>query len=822
MSNKPKKVLGAVLSVLGSLFLVFLVAFTSRGGRLSDIINFSSLFSKETTAATTEGVIEITDTSITPQKPNASGDETVPVPTGNDPYGADRPLRVGVSALSGQFNPFTDLNEGDDTIMQLVGLRLLTRDRTGNVINRATEGEYAYYNNQRYLYTGPADISVEYDEAEDITTYTMKLKNGITFSDGERLTVDDLIFNLYVRLQPNFSGNGTLRSYNIVGLTNYYYNNSAAESIAVEEAEIDAELANHSEELDAYIRTLIKDTLEAEAEHCQSIWVRYIALGYGNSVQEFFYNLYGFDLNYNLVGKSLEEICADVIESYGTDYHLLGEKYAIDRDYFDDTVRTYARELIRYRKMTASGEGEPVDYISGIVRLGDSTLKLKLYGYNNDAIYQLFDMIIAPLHYYGNPAEYDYEAHKFGFERGNYTISETALTHPLGAGPYCFEGYDSETGTVALRSNPEYYKGKSGIEKIRIIRYGENALEQIGNGELDIVSLEGNKELYRSICGLNENDTTDGNVVYAESILDLGYSYIGISASNVRVGDDSYSEESRALREGLAVILAAFRDIAYGDYFGGSAVIIDYPVSPFFDIAPLAGEEDYQAAFLNDLSGKPIYRSDSTDVERYYAVIDAAREYFIKAGYVYDEASGKFTAAPEGASLRYEVMLCGDDYTWHPSDSIINYAKTVLYALGITLDTRYVSSEESMLVSLYLGEADIWCASWNCIGDPDFGTHYRNGTGLVEYPNLYNITDEDLNALLDEYEEQTEPGPQREIARAIMEKIRSWAVEVPCYVLTDYTVYNASTIDRASLAEGHSLYWTWINDVTTMKLLPAD
>ena len=245
------------------------------------------------------------------------------------------------------------------------------------------------------------DISREYDEETDESSFTLKLKDGIYFSDGEKLTVDDLIFNLYVRLQPNFTGDGTLRSLDIVGLKNYYYNNSMAESTTVSDEEVEAELANPGKETQDFIKILIRDTLQKGMEEAKRDWTSYQSLGYGNSAEEFFFKIYGIDLKYSPVGKSPEDVCEDVILSYGLDYRKLAENYAVNEHYFDERVNTYTRELILYRKMNEAG-GEPVDHISGIVRLGDYTVKLRVHGKANQAVNDLFDMVIAPLHYYGD------------------------------------------------------------------------------------------------------------------------------------------------------------------------------------------------------------------------------------------------------------------------------------------------------------------------------------------------------------------------------------------------------------------------------------
>ena len=824
-NNKLNKILGIVTALAGSVLLIAVGVLIFRGSRFSDIFDFSDLFrtAAPTTSASADPTVPYAETtSAESQSESPTKESTAPTVTEPPEIRYSTKLRVGVSQLKGQFDPFAELSEGDENVMKLVGINLLTRDRAGKVIRMATEGEYSYYNNERYLYTGPADITVDYNENTNETTYTLKLKDGIFFSDGVKLTVDDLIFNLYVRLQPNFTGEGSLRSFDIVGLKNYYYNNSLAESIEISDEEIAAELENPCEEVSDYIYTLISDTLWAEARQSQEIWSTYAALGYGNNAQEYFYNIYGLDMTYSLkykngedlVYRSLDEVCQYVIDSYGLNYRLLAENYAVNASYFDNQVNAFTRETLLLKKMKEEG-GEPVDYISGIVRLGEYSVKLRMHGQPSEELYELFDMVIAPLHYYGDPLLYDYESHQFGFPRGNYTLPEKAVNAPLGAGPYVFVSYDGEK--VYLKKNEKYYKQTSDIDYLTIQVYQENVTEQIVNDELDIVVLDGNRRTNETLCSANSNGTLRGDHLYVEEIPDLGYCYIGINADRVKVGEDASSQASVMLRKGLLSAISAFKDLAYREYFGSSVAIIEYPASPFFALTPEKSE--YETAYCRDASGSVFFRNTDDVMSRYNAAVEAVKGFFLAAGYEYNENTGKFTDAPEGASLRYEIMLNGSIQEEHPSYGVLAYAKAALAQMGITLDIRYVNSVESMLVYLFQKESDLWCASWNCIGSPNFDLHYNSGAET----NLYNLADPELDKMIEEYNllnESEDQAGAAEKAKMIMNRVREWAVELPCYTLLDYLVYNVNSIDVKTLPTGHSLYWTWMDDVAFLDVYP--
>ena len=65
------------------------------------------------------------------------------------------------------------------------------------------------------------DLSIVHNDETDKTVYTFVIKNGIRFSDGQPLTIEDVLFNMYVYLDPVYTGSSTMYSTDIVGLRNY-------------------------------------------------------------------------------------------------------------------------------------------------------------------------------------------------------------------------------------------------------------------------------------------------------------------------------------------------------------------------------------------------------------------------------------------------------------------------------------------------------------------------------------------------------------------------------------------------------------------------
>ena len=113
--------------------------------------------------------------------------------------------------LDGLFNPFYYTSAPDGTIVSMTQISMLgAKYENGEV-------QVAYGENE-------AVVVKDYEIVEnddDTTTYNFVLKNGIKFSDGHPLTMEDVLFNYYVYLDPVYTGSNTLYSTDILGLSEY-------------------------------------------------------------------------------------------------------------------------------------------------------------------------------------------------------------------------------------------------------------------------------------------------------------------------------------------------------------------------------------------------------------------------------------------------------------------------------------------------------------------------------------------------------------------------------------------------------------------------
>lgn len=134
-------------------------------------------------------------------------------------------LVIGTQNFDGKFSPFFYTNTYENEVLSLIHLPLLGTDREGAVVLRGIEGEVRPYNGTDYTYTGIADCVIT-ENPDGRVFYDITLREGVVFSDGLPVTIDDVIFSLYVPLDPSYDGIMTLYSLPIEGLDAYRNGNA--------------------------------------------------------------------------------------------------------------------------------------------------------------------------------------------------------------------------------------------------------------------------------------------------------------------------------------------------------------------------------------------------------------------------------------------------------------------------------------------------------------------------------------------------------------------------------------------------------------------
>ena len=132
--------------------------------------------------------------------------------------------------LNGLFNPFYATTGADQEIIGRTQISMLSTDKTGNPTVKEADGS------DKATVVKAFDVQQK-KEGETVknTVYTFVIKNGLKFSDGVPLTMNDILFNYYEYLDPVYTGSSTLYSTKIVGLSNYRTQTNSQDSSATEE-----------------------------------------------------------------------------------------------------------------------------------------------------------------------------------------------------------------------------------------------------------------------------------------------------------------------------------------------------------------------------------------------------------------------------------------------------------------------------------------------------------------------------------------------------------------------------------------------------------
>lgn len=729
----------------------------------------------------------------------------------------ETPLVVGYAPFSAKFSPFFHDTEYDRDASDMTQTYLVDTDRAGAIIYDGIKGQEATYNGTDYTYHGLSDVEVDIDDATGDTTYTIKIRDDVKFSDGEPLTIDDVIFTLYALADTDYDGGYTFYSTPIKGMKAYRANSTAADSVTTEM--VQAKQDEMPEDLATQIsENLITPLLTSEFEWVKSDVVSdptSFGLEEGMNAAQCFAGLYAKDEGYDATGKDDAAVLADIIAQYGSDYKTLAANYG-DETYFDADVNSLAETAV-IEEMRAAGEGEEVPNISGITRVDDYTVQIVTDGFDATAIYQ-FIIEVAPLHYYGDKSLYDYDNNSFGFTRGDLSILREKTDKPMGAGPYVFEKYDNKT--IYYTANEDYYLGAPKTKNVQFKETAETEkVTAVEQGTVDLTDPSGSKETFEQIAGINGNGDTTGDKIVTNSVDNLGYGYLGCNADTVNVGDEPDSEASKDLRKAMMTILSVYRDVNIDSYYGDAASIINYPISNTSWAAPQKSDTDYEVAYSTDVDGNPIYTDGMSAEEKYEAASKAALGYFEAAGYTVE--NGKVTAAPAGASMEYEVIIPAEGSSDHPAFGILTDAKAAFEAIGITLTINNPSDSNVLWDALDAGTQNFWTAAWAATPDPDLYQVYYS-TNIVgkggTNSNHYHIADADLDTLIMEARSSDDQAFRKAEYKQCLDIILDWAVELPTYQRQNCVIYSPERINEDTMIKDVTPFYKWLKEIKNVEM----
>ena len=465
------------------------------------------------------------------------------------------------------------------------------------------------------------------------------------------------------------------------------------------------------------------------------------------------------------------------------------------------------------------------DYIEGIQKIDDTHLRIVT---TRNSLWRTFN--IAPLHYYGDPAQYDYDAHRFGFPKGDLSIVREKSAQPLGAGPYRFVSF--EDGKVTLEANPYYYKGEPKIKRVILDSTPDaGGIDALLEGRVDITDGM-TKKNNEAVKAANGNKKLDGKVIATRTYDNLGYSYIGINANLVNVGGNPGSEDSKALRKAFATLFCTYREEAIDEIYGDAAYVLNYPITSFVWAAPQPKDKDYRVAFSVDVNGEPIYTKKMKKPEqKYEAALQAALGFFEKAGYTVE--NGKLTAAPEGAALEYTFMYDVNGTGEEIDKLFIEKVTPVLENIGMKLNIDIAPTYTEQEAQLKNGQVQMWFAGWSGgYASGLYGSYYSDaangpasekgknpagGPNQGNYNARFGIADPELDQMI--LEARAVSGKEGvALYKEVLERALDWAVEIPFYGRKDGIFFSAERINVKTIPEALTCYYGWMREIENLEM----
>lgn len=708
----------------------------------------------------------------------------------------ERPLKIAASNYSYTYSPFYSDGDFDALINNLTGTRLLGLDRSGKAVTKGINGERRMYAGSYYLYTGIADVDQKYDEEADETVYSIRLRDDVKFSDGETMDADDLIFTFYMLLDPSFSKRSPFQGVNIKGAINYRLNSTIADTLSSE----DIIAALETEDVQQKIRSdIVEPMLRRELEWVKSLYgdasysVYTAAYPEAKDLMAFFYSV---NSEYDSTAVSEEQVLSDLADMYGGNYELLGSMYEGDSAFFKTDAEICAIEYLSEEK----GACENVDSISGIIKTGKNTVDVTVSSSGTGFISALNNVIVAPLHYYGDESGYDYAANKFGFEKGTaLELATNKADAPLGAGAYAFER--SENGVAYLTANEYYYKGVPKTKKLEISQTSsDSAVSAVSDGIADLSYPEASAEASDQI------EEANGAIekLYACTINSDGYGYIGINAKTVNVGGEAESAESIALRKALATAIYLFRDESVHNYYGDIGIAVDFPASVSGYIKT-DSEELSVPPYSKNAAGELIYSEGMNEQVRRSEAKQACLGYLEAAGYTIE--NNRVTAAPENGTTTFHAIIAAEGTGRHPSYYALEAASALLREIGITLVISDAADAAQLWSVLNSGTQEIWASVWETGAQPRFSSSEMYGAD-----NLCGISGKDLSdaaAAADNAEPETVSDTYTALYSLLYDK---YAVEIPMYQRSGCILFSTLRINTNTLPKNMTGYYGWVDE----------
>lgn len=513
-------------------------------------------------------------------------------------------LKIGVVGIQGNFSPFYAESEADKKIMAQIYQPIQRRISDNSLVNNCGGISYEYVGNTQ-------------------VKYTVTIRDDLTFSDGTKVTIDDVIFFYHFIADATYDGVYSDWHLNdIVGLKEYYFDNkNYVNDITAIELNIASNYTASTISVNDYVDYLVATELEGAFNESTA--------PSGKAWSEYF-GVWGYSSEFAALGSSPEKSAL----------LKLAAKSEAENNPLSYSPESWYRERL-YAEYTAANYSDGIDVssISGIQKIDDYSCSILFNSRNTNAVSQINAYIVSEDYY------------SVEYIKGSAEKAKEISASSVGSGAYKLS--DFKNGEATLTHN-KFNSENLGFSSLKFIDYSdlEKTLAQaFVNGEIDIAETVASASVISSL----NNETSK----YFISNSDY---YVSLFANSLTL---DYSQRKSLL--GLCDV-NDYLSAQLGSYY----TALYMPLSVRFPEYPTAVTEPYytRSAFTAHklANGAPLnsidlyFAGSETDFE--YGVLNAyknllAKDEIVLNIHLTDEVGLKNAVKNGSADLWLEIIQDG-------------------------------------------------------------------------------------------------------------------------------------------------------------------
>lgn len=704
------------------------------------------------------------------------------------------PLVVSTDVLDGVFNPFFYTSGPDGDVVNQTQIGLLSSDENGQPVAGKDEPCVALAYSVKTEGTS-ADQKPGTDHEYDnyYTDYYFALKDDIVFSDGVPLTYKDVLFNMYVYLDPVYTGSSTMYSVDIQGLAAYRTQTEdknqqeqfegkfdtlaqnrigALRDWAENDEEGDADLLTEEQQKDLdKVHELFLEELKTDWTSAQSADMEeYQKYGFKENWEVFLYNYGvievrtvrtpngegGYNVKYEVERNYDDKMAKDeeTLTQYVYTYMLGGrdsasEKYKenlVNVILYYGTANTFRQYLVSDEISKEFGSNQPVRKVKGIEILEDQTsIPVGSQGNGGD-LNGTYDVLHIRIN--GEDPK--------AIQNFSFTVAPMHYYAPDYVDDFTMEEGKEFFGVPFANSD---FMTSIRVNQVPLgagpyratTENGSSPTDKIEKGDFynnSFVFMERNESF---LLGAPKIKYLRYQVIYNSLLYDAALTGT-VHYASPSVDADVYSDLTNDDKDVLDYVITD--NLGYG-YIGVNATFVhELPVrQAIMHAMNINLCVDY---YGSESLATPLYRPMSSTLSDYYPEgatsyypFDASGQTSLRlvqnAGWRDTDSDGILDKNGEKLSFTFTIAGDTDD---HPAYTMMQVAAQILNNIGFDVT---VTRDPAALTKLSNGQLEVWAAAWSSSSDPDMYQVYHKDSKATSVLNWgYSYIESDGTALENE------------------------------------------------------------------------